>query len=1021
MSRDLASTTARLDYLQRAGVDLAALSADTRSTSAPPSQRRLWRIKGVGRVEKQSASIREQRVRLPSEDVLIGLYGYKRPVDKRFRLAFLVWGEPSGVAIHVGTWSPDASDNLDERQEILRTTLSSLYPAIDLEDVPLGRRQFSPPPLSGLVLGIPTAKLSDPLEGALPLDRLIRALSGENWACLILAQPVAEDAILEIRNSVMNEVRSIQSVAQNVGGPSPLAELHSGMLNVAVNTQISGLAVGTWRTGVYLLGDKASYYRLASVWRGIFSGDESLPEPVRVFDSPAAGELAVNWALPDTPGSRGPGMYQHPLEYQTLLTSTQLAAYIHLPQLETTGFSVTTLPSFDVVPPPVHDPKSVQLGKVLVRGNPTQTDYAVGINSFTRHAFVAGVTGAGKTNTIFHILKQASKSNIPFAVIEPAKTEYRALIKDPNLGRALQVFTLGDELHSPFRLNPFEVVSWPKVPVGVHIDLLRSVFTASFGMWTPLPQILEQCLHAIYKDRGWDTTANNNYRLDANSEGADAFPTLSELAAKVDEVLQQSGWESKIKDDLRASLITRINALRAGSKGRMLDVQRSLPIEGLLKAPTVFELQEMGDDDDKAFLMGLLLIRLYEYRRAGSESSDLQHLLVIEEAHRLLTNVGAPRSQEEGDPRGKAVETFANLLSEIRAYGQGIIVADQIPVKLAPEIIKNTNLKIAHRVVAADDRAVLGGAMAMDESQTLALASFDRGEAAVFSEGDDAPVLVTVGKEKGDATVPNEQVEQFMLDSNIVKSNQVVFQPILPDLDVSKPEVYTALDAARAASDDPSFRRDFIRLVISITEDETALDPLLDNLVVRVHSFRQRDMDKNVMLRAMIIYASRWFAQHRGAQNGWTYAETAELEKSLREVLLINLGIKGRQLKLKSFQDLMMRLHKRTFEPFAGCDTICTQSPPVCLYRRAVADLITNSKQNLVGAWNDTAKEDRSAGSGFSNMWAQTQRASYELIELDTAQPEASKRIRLCYAQHMLSSQFVQDHNIILAELEAAS
>src|SRR5205814_269464 len=130
--------------------------------------------------------------------------------------------------------------------------------------------------------------------------------------------------------------------------------------------------------------------------------------------------------------------------------------------------------------------------------------------------------------------------------------------------------------------------------------------------------------------------------------------------------------------DMRGALLTRINGLRAGGKGRMLDVQRSLPMDALLKHPTVLELEGMGDDDDKAFVMGLLLIRLYEHRRAGGEVAGLQHLLVIEEAHRLLTNVGPRSSQEEADPRGKAVETFANLLSEIRAYGQGVIVADQI-------------------------------------------------------------------------------------------------------------------------------------------------------------------------------------------------------------------------------------------------------------------------------------------------------------------------------------------------------
>ena len=69
--------------------------------------------------------------------------------------------------------------------------------------------------------------------------------------------------------------------------------------------------------------------------------------------------------------------------------------------------------------------------------------------------------------------------------MEPAKTEYRALLHDPAIGSRLRIFTLGDEQTAPFRLNPFEVMEG--IPVSVHIDLLKSAFTASFGMWTPLP------------------------------------------------------------------------------------------------------------------------------------------------------------------------------------------------------------------------------------------------------------------------------------------------------------------------------------------------------------------------------------------------------------------------------------------------------------------------------------------------------------------------------------------------------
>lgn len=433
-------------------------------------------------------------------------------------------------------------------------------------------------------------------------------------------------------------------------------------------------------------GDADSYYPLVSAWRGIFSGSESLPEPVRVWGSGDAGRLATSWAMPDAPGAPGPGHYQHPLQYQTLLTSPQLAAYVHLPQLETSGFAINLVPSFDAVPPSVEGERTVRLGDIALLARPTKNTYAIAADDLTRHTFVAGVTGAGKTNTIFHILKQAEALGVPFLVIEPAKTEYRALLHDKILKEKLRIFTLGSENVSPFRLNPFEAL--PGTPVSVHLDLLRSVFTAGFGMWTPLPQVLEQCLRRVYEDYGWDTATNANVRLDSHSDSAMAFPTLSDLAAKVDEVTRELGYEDRVTADIRAALLTRINSLRSGGKGLMLDTQRSLPMETILEAPTVLELEGMGDDDDKAFMTGLLFIRLVEHRRAENLSRDLRHLLVIEEAHRLLANVGRRASEEEADPRGKAVETFTNLLSEIRAYGQGVIVADQVPVKLAPEVIK---------------------------------------------------------------------------------------------------------------------------------------------------------------------------------------------------------------------------------------------------------------------------------------------------------------------------------------------
>ena len=206
---------------------------------------------------------------------------------------------------------------------------------------------------------------------------------------------------------------------------------------------------------------------------------------------------------------------------------------------------------------------------------------------------------------------------------------------------------------------------------------------------------------------GGDVLSNSNERL-RKGQRTRTFPVLTELAQIVEITIASLGYDPKVKSEMTAALLTRLNGLRTGGKGAMLDVQRSIPLSWLLKQRCVFELEGLGDDDDKAFVMGLLLIRLAEYRRANGPKSGLEHVLVVEEAHRLLTNSKQGGTEEQANPRAKAVETFANLLAEVRAYGQGMIIVDQVPVKLASDVIKNTNLKIAHRLVAEDDRVALG-------------------------------------------------------------------------------------------------------------------------------------------------------------------------------------------------------------------------------------------------------------------------------------------------------------------------
>jgi uncharacterized protein len=88
------------------------------------------------------------------------------------------------------------------------------------------------------------------------------------------------------------------------------------------------------------------------------------------------------------------------------------------------------------------------------------------------------------------------------------------------------------------------------------------------------------------------------------------------------------------------------------------------------------------------------------------------------------------------------VEMFASLLAEVRAYGEGLVVAEQIPAKLIPDVIKNTAVKIVHRLPAQDDRDAVGATMNLSPAQSTYLVTLEPGTAGVFSDGMDQPLLV---------------------------------------------------------------------------------------------------------------------------------------------------------------------------------------------------------------------------------------------------------------------------------------
>ena len=155
----------------------------------------------------------------------------------------------------------------------------------------------------------------------------------------------------------------------------------------------------------------------------------------------------------------------------------------------------------------------------------------------------------------------------------------------------------------------------------------------------------------------------------------------------------------------------------------MLDVVRRRPCRNLIAAPTVIQLEAMGDDADKAFVMGLLLVRLAEHRRrsgpasTSSTCSSSKRLTAFSPRHhrgpRRKWRIHADRLW-----RRSAISSRRSAL-----YGQGVIIADQIPTRLAPDVIKNTKLKVAHCAWSPPTIGSMAASMAMNEQQAVSLAS----------------------------------------------------------------------------------------------------------------------------------------------------------------------------------------------------------------------------------------------------------------------------------------------------------
>lgn len=539
----------------------------------------------------------------------------------------------------------------------------------------------------------------------------------------------------------------------------------------------TGMSKGMYRTCVYVGAKSTSELTLLeNAMVSICQGNElnfnamhsyRLPNEKYIRDIISNLEIIKNIRITDTIEKYLPFYSKIQENGKTcigqILNSNEISLLAGMPQKEVPGLNLHEQVPFGLNIDRNKQKEPIILGRMMQEGNELSCHVTLDAKDLSKHIFIAGTTGAGKTTTCHRLLSEAK---CPFLVIEPAKTEYRALLNDKNFRKDLIIFTIGNETGIPFRLNPFEFL--PTENISSHVDILKACFMASFDMEAAIPNLLEEGLYLAYQRFGWNLKNNTNVLLENRDDAWDAstggmyFPTINDYIKIVNDLVDSKGFDERLKNDYKGSINARLGSLCAGQKELMFNVRRSVDFIDLIDKKVIFELEDLKSGDDKAFFIGLILGKLVEsLKYKHKKDPSFKHITLIEEAHRLLSKT----LPGDNSNRRLGVEMFADMLAEVRKYGESLIIVDQIPNKLSPEVLKNTNTKIIHKIFSRDDKEVVGDTMALNDKQKNYLSYLMPGEAIVFSQGWRKPIDVKITQLDCAKTNDEDISEEMVIDA----------------------------------------------------------------------------------------------------------------------------------------------------------------------------------------------------------------------------------------------------------------
>ncbi len=425
-----------------------------------------------------------------------------------------------------------------------------------------------------------------------------------------------------------------------------------------------------------------------------------------------------------------------------LISGKEIPTIMGLPRKSVPGITVDSMAEFgrnipDAWKARVRRP--VRFGTIHHMGQPekTRTQTWLDLDAFASHMFICGASGSGKSNTTYNLLQELINNKIPFLVIEPAKGEYK--IEFGGLP-GINIFTADETPYRQLRINPFEFN--PNIHILEHLDNLVQVISACWPLYGAMPGILKQAFERAYIDRGWDL--KHSERLAVRGP---KFPVFQDLITALNRIIDVSPYSAQTKGDYRGALVNRVSSLCNGFEGQIFGSSAGIPERTLFGSNAVVDLSSIGSDETRSMIMGILIIKLREYRKAAASApnSELVHVTVLEEAHNILKRCSQETGVESGNVQGAAVGSLCRCIAEMRSAGEGFMIIDQSPGAVDEAAIKNTAIKIVMRLPSKDDCEAMGTALSLNEQQVRELSRLDIGVAAIYHAGWTDTVLAKMG------------------------------------------------------------------------------------------------------------------------------------------------------------------------------------------------------------------------------------------------------------------------------------